>query len=122
MTDSNTVEAPFRVDEPFIANVYADLIIRSSDGHDFHVLKGNLAMVSTIFKVMFSLPQPRAAEESDIEHVLPVVDVSEPGPVVDALLRYICPANVPNIVSVDVAFGIWRSACDEKIRDESPSF
>lgn len=49
----------------------ADVILRSSDGTDFHLHRVILSLVSPVLGAMFSLPQPDPAPK------VPVVQVAE---------------------------------------------
>ena len=78
-------EKPFSVSAPFNSDTGADAILRTCDGYR----KSIITLVSSIFDDMFSLPQPKAAEnQQQLEDGLPVVDLSEAGPIIDTLLRF----------------------------------
>ena len=90
-------EKPFSVSAPFNSDTGADVILRTCDGHRFLVRKSIITLVSSIFDDMFSLPQPKAAEnQQQLEDGLPVVDLSEAGPIIDTLLRFCCPFMNPS--------------------------
>ncbi|KAH8110197.1 hypothetical protein DFH11DRAFT_1730529 [Phellopilus nigrolimitatus] len=86
----------------------ADLILRSSDLIDFRVMKCILALASPIFKVMFSLPQPK--QDPDAEPSPPVVPVPEPSAVLDPLLRILYPTPPPELLDVDEIGGVLEAA------------
>jgi hypothetical protein len=76
----------------------ADVILRSSDNVDFHVLKAPLAYSSPIFRTMFALPrehQPGKCEEEgsmvppvdEMRDGLPIVRLPESGTVLYRLLH-----------------------------------
>jgi len=71
----------------------ANLIIRSSDVVDFRVHKPVLAMTSSVFKDLFSLPQPSDSESDD---GLPVVKLSEDSELLHSLFSIIYP--VPTVI------------------------
>ncbi|KAH8110821.1 hypothetical protein DFH11DRAFT_1618922 [Phellopilus nigrolimitatus] len=107
---------PFCVASPFSSDDAhgADVILRSSDGFDFHVIKAILSVASPIFKDMFSLPQPIPISSLSNEHHsdLAIVDLSESGVVLDALLRDIYPvvSLIPDLKDVQLMIGILLSA------------
>ena len=73
----------------------ANLIIRSSDFVDFRVHKSVLAMVSSHFQHLLSLPQPSDSESAD---GLPVVQLPQSSELLNSLfsLLYPVPTTVPN--------------------------
>jgi hypothetical protein len=71
----------------------ANLIIRSSDFVDFRVHKPVLAMVSSVFKDLLSLPQPSDSESDDD---LPVVQLPEDSELLHSLFSIIYP--VPTVI------------------------
>jgi hypothetical protein len=73
----------------------ANLIIRSSDLVDFRVHTPVLAMASSVFTDLFSLPQPPSSDsESDDE--FPVVKLSEDSELLHSLVSIIYP--VPTVI------------------------
>ncbi|KAJ6556519.1 hypothetical protein DFH09DRAFT_1491005 [Mycena vulgaris] len=62
-----------------------DVILRSSDGIDFHVHRLVLSLASPFFKQMFTLPQPNG------ERGVPAILVSESALVLDRALRFWYP-------------------------------
>ena len=90
-------EKPFSVSAPFNSDTGADVILRTCDGHRFLIRKSIITLVSSVFDDMFSLPQPKAAEnQQQLEDGLPVVDLSEAGPIIDTLLRFCYPFMNPS--------------------------
>lgn len=71
----------------------ANLIIRSSDSVDFRVHKPVLAMASSVFKDLFSLPQPSDSKSDDD---FPVVNLPEDSELLHCLLSIIYP--VPTVI------------------------
>lgn len=87
----NAVVSPF--DHPA-----ADIVIRSSDGGEFRMLKVDLSRSSHVFETMFSLPQPPNTNHSDgniDKDGLPVVVLTETHDVLDTLLRLCMPRPRP---------------------------
>ena len=104
---------------PSFTDPYADVILISSDGVEFHVLKGILVMVSLFFRDMFRLPQPAggneyepgvdgseesctavveaASKSSSRSPSLPRIQVSEDSCTLDFLLCTIYPVQSPTI-------------------------
>jgi hypothetical protein len=82
---------------PPFDNPDADLIVRSSDGVNFRVLKTILAEASPIFKTIFTLPRP---DNNNDSAVIAVVDLSESSTVLDHLLRFCYPCASPRLNSL----------------------
>ncbi|KAJ7484958.1 hypothetical protein B0H11DRAFT_1914381 [Mycena galericulata] len=94
MSDTSTTAystLPFVPRTPF-DDSSADVILRSSDGIDFHVHRVVLSLASSFFKEMFSLPQP--SSEPDI----PTISMSESAVVLDRALRFWYPGAEPVLV------------------------
>ena len=66
----------------------ADIILRSSDQVNFRVHKSLLALSSSFFKAMLSLPQPPDREVVD---GLPVVSLSEDAGLLNSLVSLLYP-------------------------------
>jgi hypothetical protein len=75
----------------------ADVVIRAAGKLDFCVHKCILSLVSPIFKVMFTIPQP----PTDTPGVLPHVDVEDSPETWENLLRTIYPMPNPTIDDLD---------------------
>ncbi|KAJ7648051.1 hypothetical protein FB45DRAFT_895122 [Roridomyces roridus] len=88
MSDSHAAAPPFVPTSPF-DDPGADVILRSSDGVNFHVHRLILSVASPFFKQMFTLPQP--ASEPDI----PVMPVSESAILLNCGLRLWYPGADP---------------------------
>lgn len=69
----------------------ADVILRSSDGVNFHVYKIILSLSSSVFQSMFTLPQPSAPSMS--VSTVPVIEMAEHSTVLTPLLRACYPAR-----------------------------
>ncbi|KAJ7655589.1 hypothetical protein DFH06DRAFT_480162 [Mycena polygramma] len=70
---------------PFANAPDADAILRSSDGADFYIHRHILALVSPIFRDMFTLPQPETAP------AIPSISLQENSAVLDRALRFFYP-------------------------------
>ncbi|EKM51023.1 uncharacterized protein PHACADRAFT_212925 [Phanerochaete carnosa HHB-10118-sp] len=82
---------------PF-SSPFADVILRSSEGTDFRMLKVDLIRSSPMFESMFSLPQPAKSRSSeDFKDGLPVVPLAETADVLDVLLRFCMPGTSPQL-------------------------
>ncbi|KAJ6556504.1 hypothetical protein DFH09DRAFT_1490949 [Mycena vulgaris] len=90
MSDSTEPNPPpaFVPSSPF-DDPAGDVILRSSDGIDFHVHRLVLSLASPFFKQMFTLPQPNA------EPRVPAIPVSESALVLDRALRFWYPGAGP---------------------------
>ncbi|KAJ6491647.1 hypothetical protein C8R47DRAFT_955073, partial [Mycena vitilis] len=67
---------------PFVNAPGADAILQSSDGADFYVHRHILALVSPIFRDMFTLPQPESTA------AIPSIPLQEDSVVLDRALRF----------------------------------
>lgn len=80
--------------QTFFTTADGDIILRASSesgsGHDFRVHRFILGLASPVFKDMFSLPQPPAQDQTE-EQKPPIVDVTDPPEVLDAILRFVYP-------------------------------
>ena len=84
--------------KPPFNNPAADIVIRSSDGVNFHVRSGIVAEASPIFSDMFEIPLPdRHANPNspDFMDGKPVVTVQEDNVTLDRLLRLCYPTADP---------------------------
>ncbi|OCB91212.1 hypothetical protein A7U60_g1559 [Sanghuangporus baumii] len=88
----------------------ADVVLQTSDEVRFGVYRRILVESSPFFRDMFSLPQARpptrsstSGEEPELgcSSSAPVVDVSEPSEVLDALLRLVYPGQDPDVKTLD---------------------
>ena len=70
----------------------ADIIIRSSDGVHFRMIKVLLSLVSTIFKDMFDLPRSENNSVDETRNGLPIVDLTESSGTIKNLLSFCYPA------------------------------
>ena len=90
---------------------YADVILRSSDGTDFRMLKVDLIRSSPVFESMFSLPQPTDAESADEQKDgLPVVALAEPADVLGVVLRCCMPGVHPLLDDLCLAYRVAEAA------------
>ena len=86
----------------------ADVILRASEGEEFHAHKLILSLASPVFRDMFSVPQPPPAESSNSE--LPIVDVDDPPEAIKAFLQIIYPTRNPLIDDVETLASVLRLA------------
>jgi hypothetical protein len=86
----------------------ADVILLTSDGVSLRVHKCLLAVASSIFQQMFSLPQPGPDSKADS---LPSVEVTETSEVMTELLQFI----YPNFDSDDPEFWFPKGPDDEAL-------
>ncbi|KAJ7628240.1 hypothetical protein DFH06DRAFT_935119, partial [Mycena polygramma] len=77
---------------PFTNSPVADAILRSRDGADFYIVRAILRLVSPVFATMFSLPQPEATPE---------IDMDEDAATLDKVLRFIYPGTHPVVETMD---------------------
>ena len=84
----------------------ADVILRASGGKEFHAHKLVLSLASSVFRGMFSVPQPLPAESSQ----LPIVDVNDPPEALEIFLLIIYPTRKPLINDVQTLASVLRLA------------
>lgn len=82
---------------PLFNNPDADIVLRSSDGVDFHVDLAVLAMASPVFKDMTTLPTPSS---QDTKEGLPIILLQDTSTTLELLLQLIHPAMYPNLLQV----------------------
>ncbi|TFY76284.1 hypothetical protein EWM64_g7728 [Hericium alpestre] len=70
----------------------ADIILRTSNGVDFHVHKLVLSKCSPVFADMFLLPQPQPPRRESMKEKLPVVQMAEDEHALRLLLGFCYPA------------------------------
>ncbi|KZT07317.1 uncharacterized protein LAESUDRAFT_812302 [Laetiporus sulphureus 93-53] len=81
----------------------ADVVLRSSDGVDFHVHRAILTVASPFFETMFRLPQPASSPPE-------AIDVTENNKTLDVLLRICYPVPDPYISSFELACSTLEAA------------
>jgi len=92
----------------------ADVILRvplqpeSKGFKDFHTHKAILSIASTLFKDMFSIPQPPQSAEGD--PTLPIIQISESAESFETFLRLIYPVEPPSITSLQAVDSLFRLA------------
>ena len=83
----------------------ADVILRASGVREFHAHKLVLSLASSVFRDMFSVPQPSPTEPSQPSPTessqLPIVDVNDPPEALEAFLQFIYPIPNPPIDDVE---------------------
>lgn len=96
---------------PFDNIVYADVIIRSSDGAEYRMSKTLLAQSSPFFAQMLSLPQPvNVHAEDEQKNGLPVIPVTEPAKVLDLLLQFCIPRAPPKLEDFTAVANVLEGA------------
>ncbi|KAH9058208.1 hypothetical protein EDB87DRAFT_1564258 [Lactarius vividus] len=85
----------------------ADIIVRTSDLVDFLVHKLVLASSSSVFRDMFTLPNPSNDKTTD---VLPVVDISEDAELVRSLITFLYPIPSELPASYDKTLALLAAA------------
>ncbi|KZT72299.1 hypothetical protein DAEQUDRAFT_29520 [Daedalea quercina L-15889] len=91
----------------------ADLILRTADNVDFRVHKLTMRMASEIFEEMFRLGY--AAPMEDDADGIPVVRVTEPSHIFDALLHIIYPTQDPVLDAPATACEVLRASLKYEI-------
>ena len=101
-----------------------DVILRAGAGsdsqHDFRVHKFILSLASSVFKDMFTFPQP--SDQNENEHPdIPVVDIPDSPEVVDTILRYIYPGvELPKVTKISILSALFSAADKYNIASMSP--
>ncbi|PCH36303.1 hypothetical protein WOLCODRAFT_127005 [Wolfiporia cocos MD-104 SS10] len=85
-----------RANAPFDGSKRADVVLRSSNGVDFHVRSAILAEASPFFESMFTLPQA-ASEHATHAEDLPIIPCGDDDAALDTLLRICYPIPSPDI-------------------------
>jgi len=94
----------------------ADVILRSADLMDFRVRKSILEEVSSVFEVMFSLPQsPSCTDEEDDDDAddtddIAIVAMEEDSKTLDSLLRICYPTSNPDLSDTDHLRSVLKAA------------
>ena len=100
----------------FFTTSDGDVILRagpeSDSKHDFRVHKFILSLASSVFKDMFTFPQPPDQNRSE-EHQLPIIDIPDPPAVLDTILRLIYPGVEPPKIADLPTLSALLSAADK---------
>ncbi|KII85953.1 hypothetical protein PLICRDRAFT_303163 [Plicaturopsis crispa FD-325 SS-3] len=113
--ESTAIEATMKAPSPF-NDSKADIILRSSDHVDFHVIQSFLSYSSDVFAAMFTLPQPsnyNFSRDSVTEYTVPVVLLAEDSGTLTRLLRYAYPisaGDAPALDSIDDVISVMDAA------------
>lgn len=99
---------PSPASPPFDEASNGDVVLKSSDGVLFRVHRVILSLASPFFGDMFSLPQ--AVSPQDYSGSGPVIPCSEPGEIIDTLLRFIYPDEDPDLKHVHEIEGVVEAA------------
>ena len=84
----------------------ADVILRASGGREFHAHKLVLSLASSVFRDMFSVPQPSPTGLSQ----LPIVDVNDSPEALEIFLLIIYPTRKPLINDLQILTSVLRLA------------
>lgn len=98
----------------FFTSDDGDVVLRAglepNSRHDFRVHKFILSLASSVFKDMFTLPQPPNWNLNE-QHQLPVVDLPDLPEVLDAILRLVYPGvEPPKIPSLQILNAVLSTA------------
>lgn len=111
-TSPDTSSATFQVSSPFNTPTYADILLKSADDDEFHVLRANLALASPVFASMFSIL--RAPTDADARpksrSLFLEVPLTETSPVLDNLLRRLYPGRHEPFTDVKLAMDVLIAA------------
>jgi hypothetical protein len=88
-------DAPVFIPGPPFDSQDADVILRSSDGVDFHLHRAILSLVSSVLGDMFTVPQPDPAP------IKPTVEVAESSAVLNRALRFFYPGVQPVVENLN---------------------
>jgi len=87
---------------PFHAFSQGDIILRSADNVDFHVLKAFLAYSSSVFNDMFTMPLPKQSDSDQAtKDGKPVVDLTESSIILHLFLSFCYPDTQPENLSLE---------------------
>ncbi|KDQ61495.1 hypothetical protein JAAARDRAFT_171723 [Jaapia argillacea MUCL 33604] len=122
----NTVGEMPDASAPFV-NDEADIILRSSDGVDFHTFKLLLSLASPFFRSTFSLPQPGQAEGpegtkaggsgAEMKNGVSVVQLTEHSEVVKNMLIFCYPMCHPTMETLQEVQDLWEAASKYEIEE-----
>ena len=85
--------------------VDADVILRASGGKELHAHKAILSFASSVFRDMFSIPQPPNGSSQ-----IPIFDVGDPPEVLETFLQIIYPMVNPPIKDFKMLVSLFRLA------------
>ncbi|OCH91530.1 hypothetical protein OBBRIDRAFT_775130, partial [Obba rivulosa] len=97
---------------PFGSSI-ADTVLRTADDVDFRVHSVILAEASTVFKTMFSLPQPEQVTRDHASQSVdgrPIITITETSEVMDSLLRLIYPVADPVLPTLQTVRPVLAAA------------
>lgn len=103
---------------PFDINAKADIILRSSDLVDFHVVKAFLIFTSPLFEGMFTLKQPLDGRSEGYKAGLAIIPMEEKSVTLRLLLLFCYPGNSPVLETLDDVLAVHAAAskyCMEEV-------
>jgi hypothetical protein len=80
----------------------ADVILRSSDGKEYHAHKAILSFSSPLFQDIFSLPQSTVSPPQ-----IQTIDLTEPSETLEPFFQYIYPCSPPKISDITVWAAVY---------------
>ncbi|TCD64928.1 hypothetical protein EIP91_003425 [Steccherinum ochraceum] len=115
---------------PFDTSQDADIILRTCDGQSFFVSKVILSLSSSVFRDMFSVPQPTSSiTQQSQSQPLPVIEISDHSFPLDCLLRLCYPVADPALFlaqDLDICYRMAHkyemSHCKDIIEQKLHSF
>ena len=98
----------------FLTTVDGDIILRAGpepdSKHDFRVHKFILSLASSVFKDMFTLPQPPDQNQNEGLDI-PIIDVPDSPEILNMILRFIYPGvEPPEIANVSTLAALFSAA------------
>ena len=110
-------------DPPF-DGVYAkaDVILRSFDLVDFHVIKAFLALASSVFEDMFALREPLERRPEEVKNDLSIIVMQEQSETIRMLLLFCYPGNAPvlgkrDILAIHAAHAAASKYCMDEVKE-----
>ena len=109
----------------FFTTVDGDVILRAGSEpdskHEFRVHKFILSLASSVFKDMFSLPQPPNQNQNE-QPDIPIVDIPDSPEILDTIFRFIYPGvEPPEITNVSTLATLFSTADKYNITSIYPS-
>ena len=83
----------------------ADVILRSTDGKEYHAHNFIPSLASPVFQGMFGLPQPAASPPQ-----IPAIDLAEPSEILEPFIQYLYPRSPPKISDITAWAAVYAVA------------